>query len=155
MRIACEWSLHDITMTLVERCADVRWNVRARLYTIGNTLRRLNTADTQRHEYRPLFQPDLGGNRMRTLDIVSSVDPAYGGPIEGVKQHAQIARTRGVYGDVVSLDDPGAPYVADFPETLHALGPALAAPGLGRYRYAPRLAPWLGTHAADYDAVIV
>jgi glycosyltransferase involved in cell wall biosynthesis len=92
---------------------------------------------------------------MRILDIVSTVDPAQGGPIEGVKQHARLTRERGLVSEVASLDDPAASYVADFPEVLHALGPSLAITGLGTYGYAPRLGAWLAANAAGYDAVIV
>lgn len=87
---------------------------------------------------------------MRVLRLISSVNPAHGGPIEGLKQSAQASRTHGVATEVVSLDDPREPYVAEFPEPLHALGP-----GFANYGYTPKLVPWLRAHAAGFDAVIV
>ena len=51
---------------------------------------------------------------------------------------------------MVSLDDPDAPWVADFPVPVHALGP-----GRTGYAFSPRLAPWLQANAARYDVVII
>jgi glycosyltransferase involved in cell wall biosynthesis len=92
---------------------------------------------------------------MRVLDVVSSVNPAQGGPIEGVKQHARVARERGLEIEVATFDAWDAPHVAEFPGPVHALGPALGVRGLRDYRYAPKAAAWLALHAARYDAVIV
>jgi glycosyltransferase involved in cell wall biosynthesis len=52
--------------------------------------------------------------------------------------------------ELVTLDDPAAPYVAAYPLPVHALGP-----GAGRYGYSPRLVPWLLSHAHMYDAFVV
>src|SRR5262245_32686578 len=92
---------------------------------------------------------------MRLLDVVSSVNPAQGGPIEGVKQHAHVARALGHEIEVATFDSWSAPHVAEFPGPVHALGPALGVRGLRNYRYAPKAAAWLALHAARYDAVIV
>jgi glycosyltransferase involved in cell wall biosynthesis len=92
---------------------------------------------------------------MRILDLLSSVNAALGGPIEGVKQHARVARERGLEVEVASFDGWNEPDVAEFPAPLHALGPPLGVPGLKTYRYAPKAASWLAAHAARYDAVIV
>lgn len=51
---------------------------------------------------------------------------------------------------IVTLDDPGEPYLNDIPLTVHALGPST-----GGYRFNKRLVPWLKTHARGYDGVIV
>jgi glycosyltransferase involved in cell wall biosynthesis len=50
----------------------------------------------------------------------------------------------------MSLDDPASPWVNEFPVRCHALGPTRS-----RYRYAPRLVPWLRAHRHEYDAVVV
>jgi glycosyltransferase involved in cell wall biosynthesis len=92
---------------------------------------------------------------MRILNVISSVDPAGGGPIEGLKQHAQVHARRGVAVEVACLDDPNAPWVAEFPASVHALGPARFSTPFLPYRYAPRFLPWLRSRAADFDAVIV
>lgn len=87
---------------------------------------------------------------MNLLHLISSVDPRGGGPMEGLRQVGSILSSQGHRVEVASLDDPGDPGVADYPLPLHALGP-----GRGRYRYSPRLLPWLRRHAVDYDLVVV
>ena len=51
---------------------------------------------------------------------------------------------------MVSLDDPDATWVADFPVPIHAVGPSRS-----KYSYSPHLAPWLRANAAHYDVVII
>ena len=52
--------------------------------------------------------------------------------------------------EIVTPDEPDAPYLAGFPVPVRALGGAR----LG-YRYSPRLLPWLLRHAPCYDCLIV
>ncbi len=59
-------------------------------------------------------------------------------------------RKHGHSVDVVSLDDPRAPWVADCSVTCHALGP-----GLGKYSYSSRFVPWLKANRHNYDVVVV
>ena len=87
---------------------------------------------------------------MRILQIISSVNPAGGGPIEGIKQLAHAIADLGHTLDVVSVDDPKAPWLNDFPLPHYALGPSLF-----KYGFSPRLVPWLRRHVKDYDAVII
>ena len=87
---------------------------------------------------------------MRILELISSVNPVGGGPIEGLKQIAAVAMRRGATVEVATLDDPAAPWLRGFPLPLHAFGPARL-----KYSYTPRLAPWLRAHAHGYDAVVV
>jgi glycosyltransferase involved in cell wall biosynthesis len=79
-----------------------------------------------------------------------SVDPQGGGPMEGVRQRGLRLLEMGHQVELVTLDDPAAAFVGAYPLTVHALGPTA-----GRYGYNPRLVPWLLSHAAGYDAVIV
>ena len=87
---------------------------------------------------------------MKVLHILPSVDPKGGGPMEGVKQYGHRFEELGHHVEVVTLDDPAEPCVAEFPLKVHALGPAM-----GSYRYTPKLAQWLEAHAKDYDTIIV
>jgi glycosyltransferase involved in cell wall biosynthesis len=88
---------------------------------------------------------------LRILHCISSVNPAAGGPIEGLKQMAAINSQHGHHIEVVSLDPPDAPWVQACPVKCHATGPG----HIGNYRYSPRLVPWLRENAHHYDAVIV
>ncbi|MEO8004546.1 MAG: glycosyltransferase [Betaproteobacteria bacterium] len=87
---------------------------------------------------------------LRILHSISSVNPAGGGPIEGLKQLAAVNFEHGHTVEVVSLDDPASPWVAHCPVRCHALGPGTAS-----YRYSPRLVPWLREHRHAYDMVVV
>jgi glycosyltransferase involved in cell wall biosynthesis len=87
---------------------------------------------------------------VKILHIISSVNPAGGGPIEGIKQLGTTLVTQGHHVEIASLDPPGAPYLAQAPLPVHALGPVRL-----KYGYSPRFVPWLRENARQYDAVIV
>jgi glycosyltransferase involved in cell wall biosynthesis len=87
---------------------------------------------------------------MRLLRLIRSVNPAGGGPVEGLKQASAVLVAQGHRVEVASLDSQDEPGVAGFPLPLQALGHRH-----GGYGYAPGFAPWLRSHASDFDAVIV
>lgn len=87
---------------------------------------------------------------MKILRCIHSLDPAIGGPLESVKQSSLVLAQRGHEVEVASLDAPHAPGVAQFPMTVHALGP-----GRGSYGYSSRFFPWLRKHHAQYGAIVV
>lgn len=86
----------------------------------------------------------------RILHTISSVNPAGGGPIEGLKQLAAVNIRQGHKVEVVSLDDPESPWVRSCPVRCHAMGPASTI-----YHYSQRFVPWLREHQHEYDVVIV
>jgi glycosyltransferase involved in cell wall biosynthesis len=87
---------------------------------------------------------------MKILSCIHSLDPAFGGPLEYLRQSSFVLRRRGHTVEVISLDAPDAPGAREFPGEVHALGP-----GRGSYGYGPRLVPWLKRRRADFDAVVV
>lgn len=87
---------------------------------------------------------------MRILHVVPSVDPAGGGPIEGVKQLGSISVQNGHTVEVASLDGPDSPTLSGFPFPVFPLGP-----GKLKYGYSPHVAPWLRANASRYDVVVV
>ena len=87
---------------------------------------------------------------MKILHAIQSTNPVGGGPIEGVRQLAAAQSRLGCYSEVVSLDPPDAPWLADFPLPHYPMGPVG-----GRYSWSPRLIPWLKAHHRDYDVVVV
>ncbi|MDI1299027.1 glycosyltransferase [Methylotenera sp.] len=87
---------------------------------------------------------------MRALHILPSIDPKGGGPMEGVRQYGLQLRTIGHEVEVVTLDDPNADYIADFPLKVHAMGPPIS-----NYRYSSKLVPWLKENVRQYDYVVV
>lgn len=87
---------------------------------------------------------------MKILEVIRSIDPAGGGPVEGLKQIGAIWQKWGHKVEVVSLDAPQSDAVATFPLRLHALGPASHSYGFNR-----RLIPWIREHAAEFDVVLI
>jgi len=90
---------------------------------------------------------------VRILHIIHSVDPAGGGPVEGlIRQCEALSDCR---CEVVTLDPPDAPFLNDFPLPVHALGVRDHTGRLSRFGYTPHLVPWLKAHADDYDIAVV
>lgn len=87
---------------------------------------------------------------MRNLHVIASVNPATGGPVEGLKQLGKVITSKGHDLEVACLDAPGEPWLAEFPLPVHPLGP-----GKGSYAYSPLLLPWLRENAHRFDNVIV
>ena len=87
---------------------------------------------------------------LRILHAIITVNPAYGGPIEGIVQASREHRRRGNSIEIVSLDGPDEPSLDQCEVVCHPVGP-----GFGKYRYAPKLVPWLRANAPKYDLVIV
>ncbi|MGA9671663.1 MAG: glycosyltransferase [Terracidiphilus sp.] len=88
---------------------------------------------------------------MRILHVIRSINPADGGPIEGIRQLAVAYKSLGVSVEVASLDAPTSRHLHDFPLVVHPLGPTI----LGKYGYSPKLVPWLRENHGKYDCVIV
>ncbi|ABM38481.1 glycosyltransferase [Polaromonas naphthalenivorans] len=88
---------------------------------------------------------------MKILQVISSINPKGGGPIEGVKQLQVPLQALGVQVEIACCDAPDAPWLATCGlSTVHALGPTRMG-----YSYAPRLLTWLRENAPRFDAVIV
>jgi len=87
---------------------------------------------------------------MKLLNVITSVDPNGGGPIESIHQIVPLLSARGHLSEIACLDAPSAPWLMDLPLKVHALGP-----GVTGYRYSRKLAHWLRNNAARFDAVIV
>ena len=85
---------------------------------------------------------------MRVLHIVGSIDPAAGGPTEAIRMLIQHA-PEGYTAELVTLNDPAAPFLRDLPIPVHALG------SQRKRWYSPRLLPWLRANRHRFDGVIV
>jgi glycosyltransferase involved in cell wall biosynthesis len=87
---------------------------------------------------------------MKILHVIPSVNPASGGPAEGLRQLCHIYRIGGHEVDVASLDSPELIEKYEFPTRVFALGP-----GWGVYGYSPRAAKWFKENLARYDVVFI
>jgi glycosyltransferase involved in cell wall biosynthesis len=87
---------------------------------------------------------------MRILQVVGSVNPSIGGPIEGVLQTSKWSTAAGNQIELLTLDDPADPLLARCPFPVHGMGPVRSV-----YGYTPKLLPWLRQNASSYDVVVV
>jgi glycosyltransferase involved in cell wall biosynthesis len=88
---------------------------------------------------------------MRYLQVISTLDPAGGGPADGVARLAEASIRLGHEVEITTLDAPADPWGADLPCPVHRLGPS----SLGTYCYSPNLGGWLRHNAQRFDAVVV
>jgi glycosyltransferase involved in cell wall biosynthesis len=92
---------------------------------------------------------------MKLLHVIASMNPADGGPVEGLLKQAEVTRDE-CECEVVCLDHPEDSWITAAPLKVHALGGAGRYPSLlRRWRYTPLLVPWLRQNAQNYDAIIV
>jgi glycosyltransferase involved in cell wall biosynthesis len=99
---------------------------------------------------------------MRILNIISTLDPSGGGPIEGSIRLSELWREQGHVADFATLDSPDAPFLKGIESNVTPLG-RLGAPGSAqgptrfteRFGYTPAIVPWLRGNVARYDAVVV
>lgn len=92
---------------------------------------------------------------MKLLRLIHSLDPAAGGPVQGIQQISPLLADRGVITTAVSLDAAEAPWLAAAatePLGYRALG---LGPGRGFYGYRRGVARQLQRLAADADAVVI
>lgn len=86
---------------------------------------------------------------MHILHIISTLDPAAGGPAEGVR--LLLSQTEdGCTGEVVTLDAPDAPCLRGLPFPVHGLGPIHSV-----YGYHKRLLSWLRTNRSRFDGFLL
>lgn len=86
---------------------------------------------------------------MRLLHIIGTMSPEAGGPTESVRSLITYGLPEYI-GEVVTLDDPSAPFLKSYEFPVHALGPIDTV-----YGYNRRLLPWLRANGHRFDGVIV
>jgi glycosyltransferase involved in cell wall biosynthesis len=83
--------------------------------------------------------------------MISTVDPATGGPVEVIKNIAACLTSDGSNTvEIATSDPPDAPYLKEMPVLVHPCGP-----GLLKYGYSRRLLRWFRANHQNYDCVIV
>jgi glycosyltransferase involved in cell wall biosynthesis len=87
---------------------------------------------------------------LKILQVIRSVDPAGGGPIEGIRQITPHLEALGATTTVASLDPALAPWLERLPATAIGLGPVS-----GGYGYRRGLPQRLRALALEHDVVII
>lgn len=78
------------------------------------------------------------------------MNPAAGGPCQGIRNSIPALSELGVHNEVVTCDSPDAAWLGSDSFLIHTLGP-----GKFGYAYSPRLLPWLIENLPRFDVVIV
>lgn len=84
------------------------------------------------------------------LRVLTSVNPASGGPAEFTRQIHKVFERDGVRDVIVTVDPPDAEFLATFPAEVHALGPQKSG-----YGYSDKLESWLDKHIDEFEIVLV
>jgi glycosyltransferase involved in cell wall biosynthesis len=95
--------------------------------------------------------PQVSWCSLHILHIIASLSPAAGGPPEAVRQLVRAYIEVGAGIEVVCLDEPDAPFLAEIPCPVHALGQSY----VGRYALSPRLWRWLHENAGRFDGIVM
>jgi glycosyltransferase involved in cell wall biosynthesis len=86
---------------------------------------------------------------MNILHVIRTLDPAWGGPVEGVKNIAAKAGALGHSAEITCLDEPQSPWLKDIALPVNAVGPAR----FGKFGYCSRLDRWLEENVRRFDVV--
>lgn len=88
---------------------------------------------------------------MRILFVIRTLNPAWGGPVQGFKNLSLQAQKHGLDVEVVCVDDPSSPWLKGWHLPVHAVGKG----SLGMYGYSAQLDRWLAANIQKFDAVVV
>jgi glycosyltransferase involved in cell wall biosynthesis len=87
---------------------------------------------------------------MKVLRVITSMNPAHGGPCQGIRNSIPEQGKIGVSNEVVCLDAPDAGFLGNDPFKIHALGQAR-----GPWAYNATLKAWLVENAIRFDIIII
>lgn len=87
---------------------------------------------------------------MKILSVIGSINPITGGPCQGLRNIIPEMKNHNIHNEVVTLDDPTAPFIGNDPFIVHALGP-----NKGMWKYTNKLKPWLIENISRFDIVII
>ncbi len=87
---------------------------------------------------------------MRILRLLPTLDPAYGGPVEGVVRTTPALAALGHQTTIATLDHPRAAFLQGAPTKTYALGS-----DLGAIAGAARLAHWVAGAAKEFDIAVI
>ena len=90
-----------------------------------------------------------GNSRMKVLHVLSTIDPAYGGPVEAARLYSSI-QSCDYSAEILTLDSDAAGLSAAWTVQVHAVGHSRIYS-----RYSSAAVQWLKANASRFDAVVV
>lgn len=87
---------------------------------------------------------------MKWLHVIGTLDPSYGGPVEGVINLACAQQGLGHHVEIATLDSVDYYFSDNQGLIIHPLGPSF-----GKYRFNFHLIPWLRKNVNRFDIVII
>jgi glycosyltransferase involved in cell wall biosynthesis len=87
---------------------------------------------------------------MRVLHVIASMDPATGGPCQGLRNTIPNMKRFGSIHEVVCLDSPNSSYLGKDEFKIYAIGK-----GISSWRFNKDLIPWLEKNLLNYDKVVL
>jgi glycosyltransferase involved in cell wall biosynthesis len=83
--------------------------------------------------------------------VLSTLDPAYGGPAENARTMSAALIAMGHFCELATLDSPSAPYLKGIGCPVAALGPG----HLGKYGFSPAFKNWLRRNVRRFDVIMI
>jgi len=87
---------------------------------------------------------------MKILQLISTLNPTYGGPVEGLKQMSLALSQLGHDVKVGTLDDPKSPWLSKFPLETLTFGKSYF-----KFKFNFNLISWIRLNANKFDVVII
>lgn len=87
---------------------------------------------------------------MKFLRVIVSMNPASGGPCQGIRNSVPALRQLGIENDVLCFDDPKSDFLGNDDFKIIAIGPVPNA-----YSYTPALKPLLKKIITNYSVIII
>src|SRR5882724_5711218 len=87
---------------------------------------------------------------MRILHVIRTLDPAWGGPVQVIRNLVHAGLDSAAENEVVCLDSAEAPWLPPWDIPIHPVGP-----GSFTFGYSSRLDRWLENNVQRFDAIII
>lgn len=87
---------------------------------------------------------------LKVLHIIITANKEYGGPVEGLIQSIKFRQNLGQYIEVVTLDNPTAGYLKEFPCEVNAMGPVHP-----KFGYRSKIKKWILENGNKFDVAII
>lgn len=87
---------------------------------------------------------------MNVLHIILTVSKEYGGPVEGLTQSIKCRQKLGQYIEVITLDDPNADYIKEFPCVVNGVGPVNP-----KFGYQSKIKKWILENGHKFDVAVI